>query len=290
MASSESEDYDTNSGGLEIQPNKEKILETHPSSEMSRKKTQSKKPQFAKANPESLSDCSTPLKNPVLKGSPANKLVSYSADSIEDKVENPEASRNYVPSPPASFRFEGTKFLSSPNLSDLNLILDQVQSSDILVSARNNISDIFKVLKWAYQEINELNQRNRDFYNKSEELELKLAALSYEEGKLNKSSVGKKGGDTEEKYKSMEEEMVKIKNNLKIVVEQNHKMARHNAIIINAMFEKMEKTQQSLLVVDLEENKEIKNEDQGISKRTWANLKRKVPPTTQMVQILKRGV
>lgn len=93
----------------------------------------------------------------------------------------------------------------------------------------------------------------------------------------------------EDKYKSLEVEMVKIKNNMKTIVEQNHKMARHNAIIINTMSEKLEKTQGSL-VVDLEENKDIKNEDQGISKRAHANLKRKTPPTTQMVQILKRGV
>lgn len=165
-------------------------------------------------------------------------------------------------------------------MGDVNLILDQGQTGDILASARNDISDIFKVLKWAYREINEPNQRNRELYSKSEELELKLAALTNEEGNLNERSIGKKGSDIDEKYKSMEKEMVKIKNNLKIIVEQNHKMVRHNAIIINAMSEKLEKTQQGSLVVDLEENMESKNEDQGISKRTQANLKRKMPPTT----------
>lgn len=78
---------------------------------------------------------------------------------------------------------------------------------------------------------------------------------------------------------------------MKMTMKQNHRMARHNAIIINTMIEKLDKSQQGSLVVDLEKDKgKSKEEDMGISERTRANLKRKAPPSPHMVQTFKRGV
>lgn len=71
---------------------------------------------------------------------------------------------------------------------------------------------------------------------------MKLSTLSNEEGKWKKNETRMGDYEIEDKYKTLEAEIVTLKNNMKTVVEQNYRLASHNAIIINVMSEKLEKS------------------------------------------------
>ena len=89
----------------------------------------------------------------------------------------------------------------------------------------------------------------------------------------------------------LERNMSKIGQNIKATVVHNHKISRHNAIIINAMVEKLEKNQKGSLVVDLDANRGCSSAVvEGISTRTRANTKRKTPISSHTAQILKQGL
>lgn len=95
--------------------------------------------------------------------------------------------------------------------------------------------------------------------------------------------------DNTHKDNTIENDIEKIKGTMKKIANQNCRIARHNSVIIKAMFERLEKTQKRALIVNLDQEKD-QDEEVGISKRTRSSTKRKNLTTPNMTQIFMEGV
>lgn len=92
----------------------------------------------------------------VQKGSPTKKIVPYSKDTLEDKKEDPEASKDSSSSYLAIDRDERTRSPRTLELDDSFFKQDRDSSIDVLAIARNGAVDYFRVMRWDFHEINHL--------------------------------------------------------------------------------------------------------------------------------------
>lgn len=270
----DSESDDTNPSGSEYIPN--------PSS--ARKVLSSHAGPSGKRNPTLLSGkahVELELDSPSLHKKPqAKSLVCYFEESSD--LEEYDANKmvvNVKPMPDKHAEDDSPINLNSekivPNIGD-------EPSLDFLNLAKANSESHSKLLDQTFIEINELKIKSWALQSKIEVLVAKVVQIEKNVG--DRGVHGHSNRDTNSKIDY-------IMNTIKTVAEQNNRMARHNAIIINAMGEKLDKTQQGSLVVDLEET-EDKSQDTnvGISKRARSNLKCKVPRTSTMIQTFKKDV
>lgn len=116
-------------------------------------------------------------------------------------------------------------------------------SLDALNLARNNANTHFKLSKWTFNEINKLKIKKWSLQSKLEELGAKVATIEKIEVKRRDHGLNIYTQNQARKNRNIEIEMEKMKNTIKIIGEQNNHMAKHNAIIINAMTEKLDKAQ-----------------------------------------------
>lgn len=109
-------------------------------------------------------------------------------------------------------------------------------------TTRKNAVDQFRNSKWAFHEINELKIKNWSLQSKLEVMGGRVTALC-NEAERKDYSASKEIQDKAGKDRRIEIDLEKMKNTIKIIADQNNRMERHNAIIINAMTKKLDKAQ-----------------------------------------------
>lgn len=152
----------------------------------------------------------------------------------------PNAIQNSYSSFPTLDRDNRLKFPRDLNPKDHYFKPDHEFPGDMLAISRNGVVDYFRIMKWAFHEIKGLNLRNRAFNDKLEDLEAKVSSLIIAECGRKEDIMRMKVKDNEGKFKFLEDEIGKMKNTMKTIMEHNHRMEKHNSIIISAMFEKLE--------------------------------------------------
>lgn len=153
--------------------------------------------------------------------------------------------------------------------------------------AEKSTDGLFTVLKWTQKEVCDLKGCFTDLNNRVTNLEQKISWNRRDNEGQETPLLRKRQQLQEDRLTSIECSMSKIGQNVRATIANNHKIARNNTIIINAMVEKLEKNQKGLLVVDLDANRGgSRSAGEGISTRTQANIKRK----THTAQILKQGL
>lgn len=87
----------------------------------------------------------------------------------------------------------------------------------------------------------------------------------------------------------LEGEIGKIRETMNTIIKQSHKIVNNFAASMSTLVEKLDKTQQGTLFVDLDVDKDkSQKEDSHPLKRTRANLKRKTDYSIQEIQDLKK--
>lgn len=105
-----------------------------------------------------------------MKATLKNKLVSYSKDSSRDPSDTSSSLEDSHSSHLTTDRENRPSFSTDLKSDEHYFKLDRQSLDDVLSILKNSAVDLFRVFKWVFHEIKDLNLKNREASSKLEEL------------------------------------------------------------------------------------------------------------------------